>query len=60
MNLKAIAEGIETARQAERLLELGCELGQGFYFSQPLEAKAAQQFMRQQMAPAKTSGAGAR
>jgi diguanylate cyclase (GGDEF)-like protein/PAS domain S-box-containing protein len=51
MNLKAIAEGVETARQVERLLELGCEYGQGYYFSQPMEAKAAQQFMRQQIAP---------
>jgi hypothetical protein len=45
MNLRAIAEGIETARQLERLLELGCEYGQGYYFCQPMEAKAAQQFM---------------
>jgi EAL domain-containing protein (putative c-di-GMP-specific phosphodiesterase class I) len=51
MNLKAIAEGVETARQVERLLELGCEYGQGYYFSQPMEAKAAQQFMQQQIAP---------
>jgi hypothetical protein len=41
MNLKVIAEGVETARQVERLLEFGCEYGQGYYFSQPLEAKAA-------------------
>ena len=27
MNLKVIAEGIESARQIERLLELGCEFG---------------------------------
>jgi diguanylate cyclase (GGDEF)-like protein/PAS domain S-box-containing protein len=60
MKLKTIAEGVETARQAERLLELGCEYGQGYYFSQPMEAKAAQQFMRQQITPPKTSGAGAR
>jgi diguanylate cyclase (GGDEF)-like protein/PAS domain S-box-containing protein len=60
MNLKAIAQGIETARQMERLLELGCEFGQGYYFSQPMEAKAAQQFLRQQNAPAKTSGASAK
>ena len=39
MNLKVIAEGIETARQAERLLELGCEYGQGYYFSQPWRRK---------------------
>jgi diguanylate cyclase (GGDEF)-like protein/PAS domain S-box-containing protein len=51
MNLPAIAEGIETARQAERLAELGCEFGQGFYFSQPLEARAAWQFLREQMTP---------
>jgi EAL domain-containing protein (putative c-di-GMP-specific phosphodiesterase class I) len=57
MNLKAIAEGIENARQLERLLELGCEYGQGYYFSQPMEAKAAQQFMRQRVAPARVKGA---
>ncbi len=57
MNLKAIAEGIETARQLERLLELGCELGQGYYFSQPMEAKAVQQFMRQQLSVTRASGA---
>jgi len=58
MNLKVIAEGIETARQLERLIELGCEYGQGYFFSQPMEARAAQLFMRQQLA-ARRSGAGA-
>ncbi|HEY3972218.1 MAG TPA: EAL domain-containing protein [Candidatus Sulfotelmatobacter sp.] len=51
LKLKVIAEGIETARQMERLKELGCEYGQGYYFSEPLEAKAAEQFMRQPVAP---------
>jgi diguanylate cyclase (GGDEF)-like protein/PAS domain S-box-containing protein len=59
MSLRVIAEGIETSRQLERLLELGCEFGQGYYFSQPLEAKAVQQFVRQQVGPARKSGAGA-
>ena len=59
MSLRVIAEGIETPRQLERLLELGCEFGQGYYFSQPLEAKAAQRFLLQQVAPGKKSGAGA-
>jgi diguanylate cyclase (GGDEF)-like protein/PAS domain S-box-containing protein len=58
MNLKVIAEGIETARQLERLIELGCEYGQGYFFSQPMEAKAALIFMRQQLV-AKKGGAGA-
>lgn len=34
-------EFIETVRQLERLLELGCEYGQGYFFSQPMQAKAA-------------------
>ena len=45
MNLTAIAEGIETAKQMDRLRELGCEYGQGYYFSQVLDPKAAQQFI---------------
>ena len=60
MNLRVIAEGIETARQFERLSELKCELGQGYYFSHPLEAKVALQFLRQQVAPGRTIGASAK
>ena len=59
MNLKVIAEGIETVRQLERLTELGCDYGQGFFFSQPMESKAALIFMRQQIALVRKSGAGA-
>ena len=59
MNLKVIAEGIETPRQLERLVELGCEYGQGYFFSQPMEAKAALIFMRQQLVSARQSGADA-
>ncbi len=36
MNMKVIAEGIETQRQLEQLQLLQCKLGQGFLFSQPL------------------------
>jgi EAL domain-containing protein (putative c-di-GMP-specific phosphodiesterase class I) len=56
MNLKVIAEGIETVRQLERLLELGCEYGQGYFFSQPMEPKAALIFMRQQLVARKSAG----
>lgn len=56
MKLKVIAEGIENTKQIERLLNLGCEYGQGYYFSQPLEAKGAQQFMRQPVAAARAGG----
>jgi diguanylate cyclase (GGDEF)-like protein/PAS domain S-box-containing protein len=57
MGLRTIAEGIENARQMERLRELGCEYGQGYYFSQPMEAKAVLQFMQQQGVPAQARGA---
>jgi len=57
MNLKVIAEGIETPRQLERLIHLGCEYGQGFFFSQPMESTAALAYMRQQAV--KKTGAGA-
>jgi diguanylate cyclase (GGDEF)-like protein len=35
LELTAIAEGIETAEQLELLRELGCDLGQGYYFARP-------------------------
>jgi EAL domain-containing protein (putative c-di-GMP-specific phosphodiesterase class I) len=41
LQMQVLAEGIETAQQATQLRELGCELGQGYFFSRPLpEAKA--------------------
>ena len=36
IGVRAVAEGIEDAEQAERLRDMGCELGQGFYFARPL------------------------
>ena len=53
MNFQVIAEGIETASQLQRLQELGCEYGQGYYFSQPMDAAAALRFMQQQVAVAR-------
>ncbi|HKF05724.1 MAG TPA: EAL domain-containing protein [Candidatus Sulfotelmatobacter sp.] len=60
MKYRVIAEGIETPRQLERLVELGCEYGQGYYFSQPMEAKAALIYMRTQVVGTRSSGAGAK
>ena len=36
LNLKSLAEGIETKEQETMLLDLGCDLGQGYYFDKPL------------------------
>lgn len=46
LKLKVIAEGIETTQQLELLRELGCDLGQGYLFSQPVPAEAAGQLLR--------------
>jgi diguanylate cyclase (GGDEF)-like protein len=35
LGLETVAEGIETIAQVDRLRALGCDLAQGFYFSQP-------------------------
>jgi diguanylate cyclase (GGDEF)-like protein/PAS domain S-box-containing protein len=35
LNMVVIAEGVETAEQVEILLNLGCEYGQGYFYSRP-------------------------
>lgn len=37
LSVAVVAEGVETAEQAEHLMALGCEYGQGFFFCEPLE-----------------------
>lgn len=36
---KVIAEGIESAEQAQKLYELGCRIGQGYFFGKPCFAQ---------------------
>jgi EAL domain-containing protein (putative c-di-GMP-specific phosphodiesterase class I) len=54
-----IAEGIESSKQMERLRELGCEFGQGSFFSSPLDAAAAGTFLREKIPAGQAKGAGA-
>ena len=39
LDIATVAEGIETADQAARMLELGCAFGQGYYFAQPMPGR---------------------
>ncbi len=41
LRMEVLAEGIEREEQLVRLRELGCRLGQGFYFSPPVPASGA-------------------
>lgn len=38
MNASPIAEGIETSEQLERLQQMGCQMGQGYFFARPVPA----------------------
>jgi diguanylate cyclase (GGDEF)-like protein/PAS domain S-box-containing protein len=40
LGLGTVAEGIETAEQAQLMATLGCDKGQGYLYSKPLEAEA--------------------
>ena len=42
LGMNVIAEGVETAEQLAALRKLGCEYGQGYLFSKPVDAKASE------------------
>jgi diguanylate cyclase (GGDEF)-like protein/PAS domain S-box-containing protein len=46
LGMAVIAEGIETSSQKAELVKLGCEYGQGYFFSDALDADAAGAFYR--------------
>jgi EAL domain-containing protein (putative c-di-GMP-specific phosphodiesterase class I) len=47
LGLTIVAEGIETTEQLTLLRELGCELGQGYHFSEPLPGAAMGTLLRE-------------
>jgi diguanylate cyclase (GGDEF)-like protein/PAS domain S-box-containing protein len=57
MNVRVIADGIETVRHLERLQELGCQSGQGYFFSPPVEASSAEKLLSRQFVQPQASGA---
>lgn len=50
LQLKTVAEGVETAAQMELLQRLGCDLVQGFLVSEPLDAKTTRDWLTRQCA----------
>ena len=47
LNLKVVAEGVETEDQLAFLCERGCDEMQGYLFSKPIEAEALRQQLRE-------------
>lgn len=45
LELTAIAEGIETQEQLDFLVEQNCPMGQGYFFSRPLEVKLLLEYL---------------
>ena len=48
LDLKVIAEGVETAEQAEQLRKMECDMVQGSYFSKPIPSGAVSDLLQQQ------------
>lgn len=40
VGINSTAEGVESLPELERLIELGCDLVQGFFFSEPVDARS--------------------
>ncbi|MGE3835504.1 MAG: putative bifunctional diguanylate cyclase/phosphodiesterase [Acidimicrobiia bacterium] len=38
LGVRTVAEGVENEDQERRLVQLGCDFGQGYYFSRPIDA----------------------
>ena len=49
LNLRVVAEGIETDEQCNYLRKLGCDYGQGYLFSKPITADAMSSLLEQSM-----------
>jgi len=45
LDMEVIAEGIENVMQLKMLQALGCEYGQGYYFSKPLDPRVIESFV---------------
>jgi EAL domain-containing protein (putative c-di-GMP-specific phosphodiesterase class I) len=46
LGLSVVAEGVETAEDVARLRELGCDYGQGYFFSRPISIKDAEALLK--------------
>ena len=48
LGLEVVAEGIETVMQLDQLKALGCDQGQGYYFSEPVGEESATELIKKE------------
>jgi EAL domain-containing protein (putative c-di-GMP-specific phosphodiesterase class I) len=53
LQAQAVAIGIERPGQVTALDQMGCDVGQGFLFGQPMASEEIVRLMRQRTAPGK-------
>lgn len=51
LGMKVVAEGVETAQQADRLARLGCRLAQGFFYARPGDFAVTTERLRERGQP---------
>ena len=45
--MKSLTEGVETMEQYDLLIQMGCELFQGYYFAKPMSLEEFEQFIKE-------------
>ena len=50
LDMKIVAEGVETAKQVQQLRTLGCHFGQGYVYAKPMPVEAAEAMLAEQPA----------
>lgn len=56
LGMKVVAEGVETDEQYDFLLRHGCELGQGYFFSEPMSADDCSDYIVTNTVPRLSTG----
>jgi PAS domain S-box-containing protein len=51
LQIDVVAEGVENARQAEMLLSMGCQYGQGFWYSRPVPLATLRELLAGRILP---------
>ncbi|KQZ54801.1 hypothetical protein ASD54_05700 [Rhizobium sp. Root149] len=46
LSMTILAEGVETEEESRTLRSLGCQIGQGYLFSRPMNARALEEWLR--------------